>query len=165
MPTNIYVEIEMPVYLKKYLLAQSENKKEPLHFCIDHDYNILIRQLTTNRRVEKLQKCDETVRILLPFSRRKDAYFYNNIGFHNRVYFREQVRLDFYYDFRLFVKERIMAGIQRKIAIEQFFLLHNINEDDIKYESFYRNFTRFNNKKALKFNAGLTSRLLPQMCL
>ena len=79
MPTNIYVEIEMPVYLKKYLLAQSENKKEPLHFCTDHDYNILIRQLTTNRRGDKLQKGVETIKILLPFSMRKDPYFYNNI--------------------------------------------------------------------------------------
>jgi len=57
-----------------------------------------------------------------------------------------------------------MAGIQRKIAIEQFFELHQITEDDIKFESFYRNFTRFNDKKIRKFNINNTSQPERAMC-
>jgi hypothetical protein len=164
MASPIYVEIEMPVYLKKYLISISDNKKEPLELPHGHEYSILIRNITTNRMVERIGKGEDVIKIRLPFSRIKDPYFYNKIGINNRKYFREQIRLDFYYDFRLFLKDRIMGGVQRKIAIEQFFELHKIEEGDVKFESFYRNFTRFNNKKLVKFNKDVTSRLFRSMC-
>lgn len=147
MPSPICVYIEMPGYLKKYLISKSENKTEPIEFSPKHDYNKLLTNLTVNYPVDPVDKFKELVKIKLPFNRIKDVYFYNKIGVHNREEFREQIKLDFYYDFRLFVKESIMSGVQRKIAIEMFFQMHKITEDDVKYESFYRNFTRFNRKK------------------
>jgi hypothetical protein len=164
MPSPICVYIEMPSYLKKYLISQSENRKEPLEFIPEHDYSLLLTRLTTNRPVENISHQESTIKIRLPFNRGKDVYFYNKIGINKRKYFREQVRLDFYYDFRLFIKERMMAGIQRKIAIEQFFNLHGITEDDIKYESFYRNFTRYNDKKIRKFNDIMISQRERSIC-
>jgi hypothetical protein len=154
----------MPVYLKKYLLSQSENHNEPIEFIPEHDYSLLLTRLTTNRPVESIEKNEATVKIKLPFNRGKDVYFYNKIGINKRKYFREQVRLDFYYDFRLFLKERIMAGIQRNIATEQFFELHGITEDDIKFESFYRNYTRYIDKKIRKFNNNNTSQHERSIC-
>jgi len=139
----------MPEYLKKYLISQSENGKEPLEFSPKHDYCRLLSNLTVNYPVEPVDTSKNTVKIRLPFNRIKDVYFYNKIGYHNRIEFREQIRVDFYYDFRLFIKDRIMCNIQRKIAIEQFFQLHKITEDDLKFESFYRNYTRFNKKRLL----------------
>lgn len=151
MPSPISVYIEMPSYLKKYLISQSENYKEPLEFALNHEYNLLLMKLVSNRRdVKRVNKDESCIKIKLPFNEVKNVYFYNNISFHNRVLFREHVKLDFYYDFRLFVKYQIMKGVQRKIAIEQFFELLQINEDDIKFESFYRNFTRYNDKKGRK---------------
>lgn len=152
MPSPICVKIEMPGYLKKYLLSQSENHKEPLEFAPRHEYSRLLTKLITNRNDVKPVDDKEIVKIRLPFNEIKDVYFYNKIGIDQRFEFREQIRLDFYYDFRLFLKDRIMKGIQRKIAILQFFNLHGINEDDIKYESFYRNFTRFNKKKLISYS-------------
>lgn len=152
MPSPISVKIEMPVYLKKYLIGQSVNKQEPLEFSTEHDYSLLLVKLASNRPAERIKHGENTVKIHLPFNRGKDVYFYNNIGINRRKYFREQVRLDFYYEFRTFLKSRIMAGIERKIAIEEFFEKYKITEDDVKFESFYRNFTRYNDKMLRKFN-------------
>lgn len=164
MPSPISVKIEMPVYLKKYLIGQSMNKQEPLEFSTEHDYSLLLVKLASNRTAERIKQDENTVKIRLPFNRGKDVYFYNNIGFNRRVFFREQVRLDFYYEFRTYLKKRIMEGIERKIAIEEFFERYKITEDDVKYESFYRNFTRFNDKLIRKANNNATTQPHREMC-
>ena len=48
MPSPISVFIEMPVYLKKYLLYKSKNKQEPIIFSKGNDYNLLLTRLITN---------------------------------------------------------------------------------------------------------------------
>ena len=133
----------MPEHLKKYLISESENEKEPLCFPPKHDYNILLVRLMSNYPSKPSPHHVNRVKIQLPFNQIKDVYFYNRLSDDSRRLFREHVQRDLYYDFRLFLKELSQAGIQRKIALEKFFLLHGITEDDIKYESFYRNYTRY----------------------
>ncbi len=148
MSSPISVFIEMPVYLQKYLTAISINKKQPLQFRNKHDYNRLLINIVSNRTDIKPPDYNKPgIKILLPFSKIKDIYFYNKISTENRELFRKTVKADLLYDFRLFIKEMIRIGINRKDALELFFLSLNITEDDIKYESFYRQYTRYNKKR------------------
>ncbi len=148
-PISVY--IEMPEYFKKYLLAVSENKQEPVEFTPKHDYYKLLSNLCVNYPVHPVDRTKNVIKIKLPFNRIKDVYFYNKLGEEAREFFRAQVKRDLYYDFRVFLKDSIMSGMQRKVAIEKFFLAHNITEDDIQYDSFYRNYSRYLAKKRIKF--------------
>ncbi|MDF1550854.1 MAG: hypothetical protein P1P88_23730 [Bacteroidales bacterium] len=156
-PISVY--IEMPEYLKKYLISESTTKVEPLSFAPKHDYNILLTRLISNYRSKPADHHVNRVKIQLPFNAIKNVYFYNNLSAESRRVFREQIQRDMYYDFRVFLKDMILAGEQQKIALEKFFLLHGITEDDLKYESFYRNFTRFIEKRRCILHQGTFNQL------
>lgn len=159
MSSPISVSIEMPTYLKKYLISESINKCEPLIFPPKHDYNILLTRLISNHPSARTRYDVPRVKIKLPFNEIKDVYFYNSLGRESRTIFREQVQRDMYYDFRVILKDLLLAGEQRKIAIEKFFLAHKISDDDLKYESFYRNFTRFIQKMRVKYSKSTLTQL------
>ncbi len=143
----------MPVWLKKYLIGQSANKQEPIEFSPGHDYNILLtRLISKDPRIEPAYYDQKLVEIKLPFNEFKDVYIYNKISRENRLIFKEQVRRDLYYDLRLFLKDMIMCGEERKIAIETFFFYYKITEDDVNLQSFYRSFTRYNEKKRIMYS-------------
>lgn len=148
MPSPISVYIEMPAYLVKYLAAESVNKHEPFVFPRRHDYNLLLTRLISNDSSIKMPRnTKECVKIQLPFNEFKDVYFYNKLSRDSRILFREAVYRDLYYDLRLVIKELMLAGVTRNKAIEMFFLAYDITENDVNYESFYRSFSRFQQKR------------------
>ncbi len=154
MPSPISVKIEVPAWMKKYLQYQSEDKNAKiLKFARKHEYNLLLTNLVTNyRRISILKdsntkfKNNREVKIYLPFSDKKDVYFYNYISRHSAETFRRNINLDFLYDFKLYLRNALLNGTQRKIAIENFLNMYNINEDELKFESLYRRYTRYMNK-------------------
>jgi len=153
MASPISVKIEMPVYLTKYLIGQSENKQLPIEFPHGHDYNILLtRLISRDAQIKPPDYHQPLVEIKLPFNSLKDVYIYNKISRDDRILFREQVRRDLYYDLRLFLKDMIICGEERKIAIETFFFYYKITDDDVNIQSFYRSFTRYNEKKRAMYS-------------
>ena len=157
MSSPISVKIEVPVWMKKYLLFESKEKIFPISFPRRHAYNAFLLKLVSNKKniSEKLfigPVNSEIIKLKLPFSDVKDVYFYNKISEHNRERFRRQVKADFYYDFEVVVKHLLLSGMKRDKALEKFFLSMDITEDDINYDSFYRKFTRYKKNRALKFS-------------
>ena len=155
MASPISVKIEVPSLMKKYLEFQSELSGDIIEFSRKHQYNILLLKLVSNYRFSEINQEDENftgdsyVKIRLPFSDRKDVYFYNYMSRQSKITFRHEVNLDFLYEFKRFIRNSIMQGQQRKIAIEQFLEKYNISEDELKYESLYRKYTRYLNKSKL----------------
>jgi len=92
---------------------------------------------------------NSTVKIKLPFNEVKDVYFYNKIGFHNKIKFRKEVKMDFLFQYRNYLRNEMMKNLERKKATEGFLELMDINEDELKYESLYRKFTRYMTKGKL----------------
>ncbi len=153
MPSPISVFIEMPTYLKKYLIFQSKNKEEPIVFSEGHDYNLLlIRLITNDSRTNPPDKSKTGCKIILPFNKNKDVYFYNKLSEPSREYFRNQLRNNFLYDFRILLKDRNVSFLDRKQVMEFFFLTMKITDDDLNYASFYRSFTRYNKKRRVTYS-------------
>jgi len=114
MPSHITVKIKVPPYIKKYLIAQSVNKKEPVAFERKHIYNIsLIQKISNYNYLEKIsldEKDDvfdyffnrwtsfESISILLPFNKRKDVRSFNYISKHCKQEFVTEVKEDFYFE-------------------------------------------------------------------
>jgi len=69
------------------------------------------------------------------------------LGWDNREKFRQIIKSDFFLNFKMFLKEATLSGYNKKEAIELFFLDHNITEDDLKLESYYRKYHRYLEKK------------------
>lgn len=154
--TLVTVNLAIKPYLKKFLLSKSANKQEPLKFPSSHDYNIMLRQLTTNynsldqfpvadkQNVQEYfhasaQAFDEYgVTIILPFNRAKDPRTYNYLSVKSKKAFRREVRLDFNFEFARFLRRGMKDGIPRSEIINLFKLKHKISEDELKTETLYR---------------------------
>ncbi len=157
MASPIVIKIEVPAWMKKYLIFQSENKTEPLEFHRKHNYNRLLINLVTNRTDVIIYKPDlheedinnAIVKIKLPFNGYKDVYFYNKIGINNKKKFRAEVKIDFLFQYRTELRNKLCRNIERKTATEEFLDKLKINEDELKYESLYRKYTRYMNKEKL----------------
>ncbi len=164
MPSPISVYIEMPTYLKKYLIFQSKNKEEPIVFSEGHNYNLLLTRLISNdRRIKPSDKSKKGCKIILPFNQFKDVYFYNKLSKKAKQKFRNQLRDDFLYDFRMFLKDRTVSFFDRKQVMEFFFLTMKITDDDINYASFYRSFTRYNEKRRVTYSKSMLTQSLLQI--
>ena len=155
MPSPISVKISVASWMKRYLEFQSEDgESKILTFSRKHEYNIFIMRLVSNYKrnvvsakpVDENVKLNSEVKINLPFSDRKDVYFYNYLSRASMQIFRAEIELDMLFDFKRYLRTEILNGKQKKIAIREFFEKHNITEDDIKYESFERKHTRYMNK-------------------
>lgn len=156
----ITVDIEIRPYLKKYLLAKSENKLEPLKFPRKSDYNIMLLNLVTNYNTltripiadkenvlnyfkPSKQECTNgSVLIILPFNSKKDVRSYNYLGINNKRKFRQEIRLDFNFEFSRYLYRKLKNGTERTIIVNEFKKLFNITEDDLKSETLYRYSTR-----------------------
>ena len=154
MSSPISVKIPVPAWMKKYLIFQSKNGSEPIVFHNKHAYNRLLINLVSNRPDIKILPNpkeedinNETVKIKLPFNSIKDVYFYNKLNYRNQIEFRNQIKLDFLYQYMIEIRKKTILGIERKKATEEFLEMININEDELKYESLYRKFSRYINKK------------------
>jgi hypothetical protein len=161
MPSPVTVRIKVPRYIRKYMLAQSENREEPLVFPKKHIYNISLVQKLCNYNYLKYIPMDERenvyeyfyhasnqsttfeyVTIALPFNERKDPRSFNYLGRISKYAFVKEVKEDFYFELIRYIIKMMRQNVQRKDSIAQFLEFYEISEDDIKFETLYRQSTR-----------------------
>jgi len=152
----VVVNIEIKPYLKKFLLAKSDNNQEPARFPRKSDYNVMLIRLVTNYntltsipvddrdnvleyfRPSRQQLSTESINIVLPTNARKNVLSYNYLSRDSKIEFRKEVRLDFNYEFSRFMYRQLKKGILRTEICEMFKKLYDITEDELKTESLYR---------------------------
>jgi len=158
MPSDITVSIRVPLYLKKFITAQSLNKAEPLVFHHKHVYAISLLQKVSNFNAQShfpLHEHDNVkahlsphhpdpgqVIIVLPYSRDKDVRRFNYLSVRASKRFRQEVKDDFYFALIRFIIRRMRQGLQRKVAIQEFYERYGLTEDDLRFESIYRHTSR-----------------------
>lgn len=161
MPSPVTVRIKVPPYIKKYMIAQSENNEEPLVFPKKHIYNIsLVNKLCNYNYLKYIPLCErdnvyeyfyhakhhlntyDYVSVSLPFNERKDPRSFNYLGRYSKYKFVKEVKEDFYFEMTRYLIKKMRENMQRKQAILEFTEFYNINEDDIKFETLYRQTTR-----------------------
>jgi len=158
MPSAFTVKIKVPPYIRKYLIAKSENYEEPLVFCNKHAFTMLLSHEVSNYQTLSCISPEEEenihnyfssrwstfefVEIKLPFHIRKDPRSYNYLSVKGRANFLAEVKSHFYLELTSYLIKRLRKNVQRKIALEEFLALHSINEEDVKYETMYRQTTR-----------------------
>lgn len=156
----ISIDLEIKPYLKKYLVAKSENKHEPVKFARKSDYNIMLISLVSNYnslnciplsdrhhaieyfKPSRQEIKNDSILIILPFNNKKDIRSYNYLSEKSRIKFRNEVRLDFNFEFSRFLYKGLKDGKQRTDIVNEFKNLFNITEDDLKTESLYRHSSR-----------------------
>lgn len=137
------IRLTIEPYLKKYLLAISSNKVEPIRFKNKSEYNRLLEKLISKHgRILPPSKKDNTVEIELPYFMSKDVRSYNKLSVISENILREIIRNDFRLDLWLFLSKNLTTGCDRKHLIQVFLDTFNITEDDIKSESIYRSISR-----------------------
>ena len=159
MPSPVVVRTKVPPYIKKFLLAKSVNKTEPVLFCRHHPYGkLLIDKVTSYNRLTCLPldekdnvmayffatrwKNGETIAIQLPFNNRKNVLFFNYFSQHRQKEFLSAIKEDFYHELYWYLVARRRKGVERKEIIRSFMDKYDITEDDISFESIYRQTSR-----------------------
>jgi len=161
MPSPVTVRIKVPPYIKKYMLSQSINKQEPAIFPRKHVYSISIHQKVSNYNYLKYIPINEReniyeyfyhpkhqlhsyqyIEIQLPFNAVKDVRSFNFLGRDHKYKFVNEVKEDFYFELTRHIISRMRLNISRKNAIDEFIKNYNITEDDIRFESLYRQSSR-----------------------
>ena len=144
MLTPITVSIEVPAYLKNYLLALY-GPEEPIKFKNRSVYNRFLIQNTgpwpeqiTKKNLVKAGNID----VILPWNMFKDPAKCNYIGWEDQKRFRAEIIADFKSDFFAFIKEKMGEGFLRKDATILFMNTYNISDSDLSFDAFYRNFNR-----------------------
>jgi hypothetical protein len=154
----ITVNIEIKPYLKKFLLKKSVNQETPVRFPNKHHYNLMLLNLVTNYNslqaipVEDREnvleyfhgsrKPEGEISIILPFNERKDIRSYRYLSVKSKQIFRNEVRIDFNFEFTRFLVRNLKKGVQRLDICNEFKNLYEIGEDELKTESLYRYSTR-----------------------
>lgn len=139
--SKVTVNIPMNAYLRKYLLYKSVNNREPIIFPPKSDYNMLLRSMVTNWYKENprmRQPKPQGVEIVLPHDKFKNPNTYNYMSIASQKEFVRHVKRDFFFDFRIYLKECMIMGRQRKDAVIDFLSMLEISEEDLKQESMYR---------------------------
>jgi hypothetical protein len=158
LPSPVTVKIKVQPYIRKYLIGKSENKEEPLVFAKNHPFGkLLIKNVTIYNRHTSFPITDkdcihdyfyshwktcESVKILLPFNEDKDVRCYNYLSYHSQRDIISKLKEYFYHELHWFLISRRRKGTQRKDIIFEFMENYNITEDDILFESVYRQTTR-----------------------
>lgn len=158
MPSPYIIKIKIQPYIKKYLIAHSENKEEPLSFGCLHTYGDQIIELLSNYNSHSYFSIHEKknieayfnrrwiggewLQIRLPYNRSKNIRCYNYFSLYAQREFIARVKVDFYQDLYKFLKYSVVDGVRRKEVLQYFLDLYNITEDDIKFESIYRQSSR-----------------------
>lgn len=158
--SSILICLDIKPYLKKFLIAKSENKEEPVKFPRKSDYNVMLINLVTNYNSLNCIPVDDRenvldyfkssnqvngpyrISIILPFNRRKDVRSYNYLSRDNKILFRNEVRLDFNFEFSRYLFTHLKNKERRTDVVDSFKKLYNISEDDLKSESLYRHSSR-----------------------
>lgn len=149
----ITVNIEIKPYLRKYLVAKSVNREEPVRFPNKHYYNIMLINLVSNyNRLQEIPIEDrqnvlehfcsspqpDGLAIILPFNSKKDIRSYNYLSVKSKEKFRKELRIDFNFEFTRFLIRNLKKGVQRLDICNEFKNLYEISEDELKTESLYR---------------------------
>jgi hypothetical protein len=167
LPSPVTVKIKVKPYIRKYLIAKSINKAEPIIFDSRNEYGHFLIGLLTNYYhqtsfpiTEKENvyayfnrgrpNC-EFLEIRLPFNRKKNILYTNYLPKHHQQIFINEITADFYQELNRFFKHNLDKGIQRKDILHYFISQYNISEDDLKFESIYRQSSRMLECKSRKF--------------
>lgn len=140
------------------MLAHSLNKDEPAIFERKHIYNSkLITLLSNYNKLDKFPvndreavldyflrhwRTDQCLTIQLPYNERKDIRSFRYLGINAMQLFINDVKEDFYYKLQKHIKKRSCSNVQRKDSIMEFLKFYDITEDDVLFESIYRQTTR-----------------------
>jgi hypothetical protein len=150
----ITVSIELKPYLRKFLLKKSVDQDQPLRFPNKHHYNIMLINLVSNyNTLESIPIADRDnvieyfhgsrqpqgeCSIILPFNSRKDIRSYRYLSVRAKQIFRKEVRIDFNFEFSRYLVRNLKRGKQRLDICNDFKMLYDISEDELKTESLYR---------------------------
>jgi len=154
LPSPVTVKIKVQPYQKKFLIAKSENKAEPLVFSRNSPYwKLLVDNVTNYNHLTSFPiddkeyvfdyfrthwKTCEAVEIQLPYNEYKNVLYYNYLPRDNQKLIISKIKLDIYHELYWDLLEKRRKGVQRKDIIIRFFEKYDINDDDISLESFYR---------------------------
>jgi len=158
MASPISVNVKVAPFLQKYLYGKSENYEEPLVFCNKNPITNHLTSLVSNYNKLKFMNVQDreavflylnqryttcaTVSILLPWHKKKDPRVYNYLSFLKMQEFIRELKNEFYVELYEFMRTRVIHGTERKKIIEQFLQIYDITEDDIKFETVYRQTVR-----------------------
>ena len=158
LPSPVTVKIKVQPYIKKYLIGKSENKVEPLVFARKHTYGkLLLDKVTIYNRHTSFPVAEkdyiyayfynrwltcESVEIQLPYNEDKDVRVYNYLSRDRQYEIISHIKEDFYHELYWHLISRRRKGVQRKDLILEFIEKYNIGDDDISFESIYRQTTR-----------------------
>jgi hypothetical protein len=142
MPSDITVHIEIKKYLKKYLIAVYG--PEPVTFPHGHQYNrFLVRKLSKVPVNHKpVIDRDNCIEIFLPWNNLIDVRYYNHLSVDDKQAFRYEIDRDFMYDYIKFIDDKCREGFNRMQATAMCQNLYGINDEDISFDAFYKNFYR-----------------------
>jgi len=127
--------------------------KQPMTFP---KKNVFSRFFLTRLNVPPLDYYPDTVRygtleILLPYNIIKDVRTYNYLSLESKEFFRKLVSIEFQLDFQGFCRLKISQGFTRKAATILFMNLYNIQDDDLSFSAFYRDYSRKLHTRRLKY--------------
>ncbi len=117
------------------LIDSVTNYNRQTHFPIDDKENVFAY---FNQRWPNF----EFVSIQLPFNEYKNVLYYNYIGQRAQRKIVSFLKMDFYHELYWLLISKRRKGIQRKDIILEFLNKYHITEDDILFESVYRQTTR-----------------------
>jgi hypothetical protein len=159
--STVLVSIQIKPYLKRFLIAKSENKQEPLKFPRKSDYNVMLINLVTNyNTLDQIALEDrqhvidyfkssaeqiplpDSLTIILPFNKKKDVRSYNYLSEKSRIEFRNEVRMDFNFEFSRFLHRGMKQGDLRTDIVKEFKKMYRIGEDELDSGSLYRHSSR-----------------------
>ncbi len=167
MPSPYIVKIKVQPYIKKYLIAKSENKAEPVFFGHLDPYGGLIVDLISNYNYHTYFSIQERenintwfnrhwpkghwLEIRLPYNRKKNVRCHNYFSINRQQEFVMQVKRDFYKELYFYLVNNLSDNVQRKDIILAFLNFYDISEDDVKFESIYRQTSRMLEAQSPKY--------------
>ena len=155
MPTPSTVKIKVLPYLKKYMIAHSVNEQMPVYFENHHWFYLrLLPYIEKYNRTKKKLYPDDLMsfpnsnyidlEIIIPYySDKYNLRHKNYISIKNATKFNKEVKTIFYADLVTYLNDfKAKNASLRNFAIDIFLMYFDINEDDVNYDTIYRQMTR-----------------------
>ncbi len=96
-------------------------------------------------------KTGEFLEIRLPYNRNFNILYKNYLSAYNNRIFVSEVTSRFYLELNRYFTFNIDKGVQRKVILQHFLNLYNITDDDVNFDSIYRQTSRMLECKTRKF--------------
>jgi hypothetical protein len=167
LPSPVTVKLKIKPYLKKYLIGKSINKEEPLLFDRKDEFGDIIFSCLTNHDQQKFLSINdkefvyayfnqrwprgEWCEIQLPYNRNFNVLYKNYLSDHNNRIIVDEITSRFYLELNKYLVFNIDKGVHRKVILHHFLGLYNITEDDVNFDSIYRQSSRMLECKTRKF--------------